>query len=69
LALPDDLAAALAASGADATFAALPPSSRRAILEWIALAKRPKTRAKRVAETARLAAIGLRANFPEARGQ
>jgi uncharacterized protein YdeI (YjbR/CyaY-like superfamily) len=67
--VPEDLAAALAALGAGATFAACSPSSRRAILEWIVLAKLPETRAKRVAETARLAALGLRANFPEAKGR
>ena len=66
---PADLAAALAEAGAAAAFAAFPPSSRRAILEWIALARRPETRARRVAETARLAALGLRANFSEARGK
>jgi hypothetical protein len=41
---------------------AFPPSSKRAILEWIALAKRTETRARRVGETARLAAMGQRAN-------
>lgn len=66
---PDDLDAALATLDAAAKFASFPPSSRRAILEWIVTAKRPDTRAKRIGETARLAAIGLRANFPEARGK
>jgi hypothetical protein len=32
------------------------------ILEWIVTAKRPQTRAKRVQETARLAAQNVRAN-------
>ncbi len=66
---PADLVAALAAAQATERFGAFPPSSRRAILEWIALAKRPETRANRLTETARLAALGLRANFPEARGR
>jgi uncharacterized protein YdeI (YjbR/CyaY-like superfamily) len=66
---PADVAAALAKARATARFEAFAPSSRRAILEWIALAKRPETRARRVAEAARLAALGLRANFPEARGR
>ena len=39
-----------------------PPSARRAILEWIVQAKRAPTRASRVAETARRAAQGERAN-------
>lgn len=39
-----------------------PPSVRRAILEWIAAARRPETRARRVAETAAQAAVGVRAN-------
>ena len=63
LIVPDDLAAALAEAGdAASRFAAFPPSARRGILEWIAAAKRPETRAKRIAETARLAAKGARAN-------
>ncbi|MFY8154206.1 MAG: YdeI/OmpD-associated family protein, partial [Hyphomicrobiales bacterium] len=39
-----------------------PPSTRRGILEWIVQAKRPETRAVRVAETARLAGLNQRAN-------
>lgn len=39
-----------------------PPSARRGILEWIVQARTPATRAKRVAESARLAALGQRAN-------
>jgi uncharacterized protein YdeI (YjbR/CyaY-like superfamily) len=41
---------------------AFPPSTRRAILEWIGNAKRAETRAKRVGETAALAARNVRAN-------
>lgn len=68
LAPPPDLAAALEET-ADAArfFAGFPPSSRRAILEWIALARTPQTRARRVAETARLAAQNRKANFPPGR--
>ena len=63
LQIPPDLAAALAAHGeAAAHFEAFPRSVRRGILEWIGAAKKPETRAKRVAETARLAAQGERAN-------
>jgi uncharacterized protein YdeI (YjbR/CyaY-like superfamily) len=63
LAVPDDLAAALHAVR-DATdfFEAFPPSTRRAILEWIASAKTDATRAKRVLETAELAGQNIRAN-------
>lgn len=69
LAPPPDLAAALAADeAARAAFARFAPSSRRGILEWILQAKKPETRAARVARTVALAARGLRANHPEARG-
>ncbi|MBY0386068.1 YdeI/OmpD-associated family protein [bacterium] len=47
---------------ADAFFAAMAPSSQRAILEWINLAKTAETRARRIKETIQLAAKGLRAN-------
>jgi uncharacterized protein YdeI (YjbR/CyaY-like superfamily) len=63
LVVPDDLAAALATvPAARANFDAFPPSARRGILEWIAQAKSAATRAKRVAETARLAGENVRAN-------
>jgi uncharacterized protein YdeI (YjbR/CyaY-like superfamily) len=62
LMVPDDLAAALAGQGAADAFAAFPASARRGILEWIAAAKRPETRAQRVEETAAKAARGERAN-------
>jgi uncharacterized protein YdeI (YjbR/CyaY-like superfamily) len=39
-----------------------PRSARRAILEWIVQARTAPTRARRVAETARLAALNQRAN-------
>jgi uncharacterized protein YdeI (YjbR/CyaY-like superfamily) len=61
--VPPDLAAALAAQpNAQQYFDAFPRSVKRAILEWIANAKKPETRAKRVEETARLAAENIRAN-------
>ncbi len=63
LEIPPDLAAALAATpNAEQYFDAFPRSVKRAILEWIANAKKPETRAKRVEETARLAAENIRAN-------
>jgi uncharacterized protein YdeI (YjbR/CyaY-like superfamily) len=63
LTVTDDLASALATrNGAAAHFAAFPRSTKRGILEWILQAKRPETRAKRIEETARLAADNRRAN-------
>jgi len=63
LELPDDLAAAFVANPqAQAYFGAFPPSAKRGILEWIFTAKRPETRAQRIAETVRLAALNERAN-------
>jgi uncharacterized protein YdeI (YjbR/CyaY-like superfamily) len=63
LEVPPDLAEAFARySGAAGHFAAFPRSAKRGILEWIVQAKKPETRAKRVDETARLAAENIRAN-------
>lgn len=60
---PPDLAKALAAApAAELNFEAFPPSVRRAILEWITQAKTAETHARRVGETARLAAENIRAN-------
>jgi uncharacterized protein YdeI (YjbR/CyaY-like superfamily) len=51
--VPDDLRARLALDPqAAARFAALPRSARRAALEWIARAKRPETRQRRIDRTA-----------------
>ena len=63
LEIPPDLAAALSANPiAQQYFDAFPRSVKRGILEWISAAKKPETRAKRVEETARLAAENIRAN-------
>jgi uncharacterized protein YdeI (YjbR/CyaY-like superfamily) len=60
---PDDLRAALDASpAARREWSAFPRWPRRALLEWIVSAKRPETRAKRIAETVRRAEVGERAN-------
>lgn len=60
---PEDLGAALDAEpDARANWDGFPGSTKRAILEWIITVKRPPTHASRVAETARLAAQGIRAN-------
>ncbi|MFD2721270.1 YdeI family protein [Hymenobacter monticola] len=62
--VPDDLAEALAANAAaQAQFAAFAPSARKQILTWVLGARQPETRARRVAETMRMAALGKRANF------
>jgi uncharacterized protein YdeI (YjbR/CyaY-like superfamily) len=63
--VPADLQTALAANpAADKHFHAFPPSSRRLILEWIALAKRPETRARRIHQNVTHAAENQRANHP-----
>lgn len=63
LEIPPDLAEALAAyPSAAANFDAFPRSARRGILEWLVNARKPETRAQRVAETARLAEDNVRAN-------
>ncbi len=63
LVVPDDLAAALDAHPpARAHWEAFPRSARRGILEWIVQARRPETRARRVAETAEKASRNERAN-------
>jgi uncharacterized protein YdeI (YjbR/CyaY-like superfamily) len=66
---PADLVAALAAYPSAAHhFEAFPRSVKRGILEWTHTAKRPQTRAARIAETARLAAVNERVNqWPGAR--
>jgi uncharacterized protein YdeI (YjbR/CyaY-like superfamily) len=62
LIVPADLGAAFDASpGAAAHWDAFPRSARRLMLEWVAQAKRPETRARRVAEIAEAAARGERA--------
>lgn len=43
-------------------FEGFPPSARRLIVEWIASAKRPETRNRRISRTVDLAAINIRAN-------
>ncbi|TCO47363.1 YdeI/OmpD-associated family protein [Actinocrispum wychmicini] len=51
---------------ARANFAKFPPSSKRLILQWIATAKKPDTRQRRVDRTVTLAAANIRANHPGA---
>ena len=62
LEVPDDLAAAFAANPiALAHYEAFPQSAKKQILQRIASAKRSETRAKRIAETVRLAEKNVRA--------
>jgi uncharacterized protein YdeI (YjbR/CyaY-like superfamily) len=61
---PADLASALAANAAArATFDGFPPSCRREYVEWVVGAKRPETRAKRVAQAVEWMAEGKRRNW------
>ena len=63
LELPADLEQALTVDpAAQRYWDAFPRSVKRGILEWIASAKTPSTRARRVDETVRLAAENRRAN-------
>ncbi len=65
LELPDDLLGALAANDdAQRYFDAFPDSAKRAILFWVTSAKRPETRAKRIAESVELASRNIRAPQP-----
>jgi uncharacterized protein YdeI (YjbR/CyaY-like superfamily) len=49
---------------ASRNFRKFPPSSKRLILEWVATAKKPETRQRRIARTVELAAVNIRANHP-----
>lgn len=63
LVLPPDLAKAFAGNKTAArNFDAFPRSVKRGILEWILQAKKPETRAARIAETVAKAKDNLRAN-------
>ncbi len=64
LSVPPDLAAALAKHAkARRTFEGFPPSQRREYVEWILEAKRPETRANRLAQTIEWLAEGKRRNW------
>ena len=61
LVVPEDLAAALSARpGAREAFDTFPPSHRRNVLRWIAVAKREETRRRRVEQAAEDAHHGIR---------
>ena len=62
--VPADLAEGLAGDPeAAATFEGFPPGARREYCEWVAEAKRPETRAKRVAEAVEWLREGKRRNW------
>ncbi len=62
LEVPEDLAAALELRPpAAVNFAAFPPSARKMLLGWVALARRPETRTARISEIAEAAARNERA--------
>lgn len=70
LLLPEDLSLALVPlEGAREHFEAFPRSVKRGILDWIRQAKRPRTRAARISETAELAAKNKRAHQWSARSK
>ena len=64
LAIPDDLQAALESrTGAATQFAAFSPSAQREYIEWVAEAKRPETRAKRIAQATEWIGEGKKRNW------
>ena len=64
LILPEDLKLAFAQNSVAYNYwQAFPPSVKRGILQWIKNAKKPTTRAKRIAETVGKAQNNLRANY------
>jgi uncharacterized protein YdeI (YjbR/CyaY-like superfamily) len=61
---PADLASALEANtAARAGFEAFPPGCRREYVEWVVEAKRPETRARRIAQAVEWMAEGKRRNW------
>ncbi len=66
--IPPDLSAALAKNqAAQSCFDNFTPSSKKNILWWIKSARKPETRAARIAKTAELAAQNRMANHPMGR--
>lgn len=61
--IPADLAEALAAvPAADRAFRGLPPSHRREYLTWIAEAKKPDTRHRRITKAVQMVLAGGKAS-------
>ena len=70
LIIPDDLAERLQRNKtARRNFESFNAASKKVILFWIKAAKREETRTRRVRETVRLAAKGVKAAHPEAKGR
>ncbi len=66
---PEALRAALVANpAAEATFDGFPPSCRREYADWIVAAKRPETRAKRIAQAVEWMAEGKRRHWKYEKG-
>lgn len=63
IAMPDDFAEALAAGRARANFDAFPPGAQRDYLEWVVEAKRPETRARRIATATEWIAEGKKRHW------
>ncbi len=63
IAMPEDFAAALAAGDARANFDTFPPGAQRDYLEWVVEAKRPETRAKRIATATEWIAEGKKRHW------
>jgi len=64
IAMPEDFATALQGSAAaGATYEGFAPSHRREYLEWIVDAKRPETRAKRIAQAIEWLGEGKKRNW------
>ncbi len=64
LTVPEDLERALGQNeAASATFGSFPPSCRREYVDWVTEAKRPETRAKRIAQAVEWMAEGKRRNW------
>jgi uncharacterized protein YdeI (YjbR/CyaY-like superfamily) len=63
---PDEVLAAIAAQpGLQEKFAALSPSKKKMLSYWVASAKRPETRERRIAELGNLIATGRTPGFKE----
>lgn len=62
IAMPGDFAEALSGT-ARGQFDAMPPGAQREYLEWITEAKRPETRAKRIAQASEWIAEGKKRNW------
>jgi uncharacterized protein YdeI (YjbR/CyaY-like superfamily) len=64
-AIPPDLQELLdRTEAARRNFHNFPPSSKRLILQWIAKARRPEIRQRRISQTVSLAVLNVRANHP-----